>query len=349
LNQFARSADAATEPAVTSGVAEPRLRGSFFDLAHPNLWDAEYWTDTCRFWKEDNWRALIRDMHGIGIDTAISTSSALWGRPYFAGYEKTVGRPLRFGCDDPLGACVDEADKLGMKMFFGLGFRGRCSQVRDYAGMEKPWPDVWFEWNTALAKAVVERFGGRKCFAGLYIAYEIDFTDLEIELYERLVHKHLRPAIGNVKLLASPGNLGTDLPGPRLDQLPKMMQRAGIDILAPQDYGGRGGWPRPDVVQVQAEALKKIRKPLADAGITLWANCEVFNLDPTPDGRSACVPAPMERIQKQMELQAPFVEKLICYQYQGIMNRHTELINIGRPDTDKLYSDYTAYIKKRFG
>ena len=91
-------------------------------------------------------------MHGIGIDTAICTTTALWGRPFFAGYEKTVGRPLRFGCDDPLGACVDEAEKLGMKMFFGVGLRGRCSQVRDYAGMEPPWPDVWFRVEHGLGQ-----------------------------------------------------------------------------------------------------------------------------------------------------------------------------------------------------
>ena len=349
LTQVTAAEDNSNKPAIANGGAEARLRGSFFDLAHPNLWDCAYWTDTCRFWKEENWRALIRDMHGIGIDTAICSTSALWGRPLFAGYEKTVGRPLRFGCDDPLGTCADEAEKLGMKMFFGLGLRGRVSEVRDYASMEKPWPDAWFEWNTALAKAIVERFGGRKCFAGLYIAYEINFSDLEIELYERLVHKHLRPAIGSVKLLASPGNLGTDLSAQQLDELPKMMQRAGIDILAPQDYGGRGGWPRPDAVRLQAEALKKARKPLADVGVTLWSNCEVFNLDATPDGRTICVPGPMERIQKQMEMQAPWVEKLICFQYQGIMNRHTELVNIGHPGTEKLYRDYTAYIQKRFG
>ena len=57
----------------------------------------------------------------------------------------------------------------------------------------------------------------------------------------------------------------------------------------------------------------------------------------------------MERIQQQMEMQAPFVEKLICFQYQGIMNWHTDLINIGHPNTEKLYQDYTAYMKKRFG
>jgi len=94
---------------------EPCITGSFFNIVHVNAWDAAYWTDTCRFWGEENWRALLRDMHGIGIDTAICVSAAFWGRPVFAGYEKTAGRPLKFGCEDPLGICVDEADRLGAR------------------------------------------------------------------------------------------------------------------------------------------------------------------------------------------------------------------------------------------
>ncbi|MBT3374641.1 MAG: hypothetical protein HN406_03535 [Lentisphaerae bacterium] len=38
----------------------PIITGSFFDLQHVNVWDAVHWTDRCRFWKEANWRALVR-------------------------------------------------------------------------------------------------------------------------------------------------------------------------------------------------------------------------------------------------------------------------------------------------
>ena len=110
----------------------PLITGSFFDLAHPNVWDAAYWTDTCRFWDRENWRALISDMHRIEIDTAICMNTALWGRPLFPGYDRSVGWPIRMGCEDPLGICVDQADRLGMKMFLGIGLRGRVSQIRDY-------------------------------------------------------------------------------------------------------------------------------------------------------------------------------------------------------------------------
>ena len=47
-----------TDPEITT---EPRLTGSFFDLTHLNLSDAAYWTDTCRFRREEHWRAPIRE------------------------------------------------------------------------------------------------------------------------------------------------------------------------------------------------------------------------------------------------------------------------------------------------
>ena len=336
-----------SKPAARIGTA-PRITGSFFDLIHVNWFDAAYWTDTCLHWPEASWRALIRDMHGIGIDTAICVSTAFWGRPLFPGYEKTVGIPIKFGCPDPLGACADEADRLGMTLFFGIGVRGRVSQVRDYTRMEPPWPDVWFTWNRAMAEAIVDRFGKRPCFGGLYLSYEIDFHAHQIDLYEKLVKEHLRPAVGDVKLLASPGSLGHHKD---LNALPKQIERAGINILAPQDYGGRR-WDVAEAMKLvrgNADALKRVGKTLRDMGVALWSNCELFCLRGNPSGRGVCVPGPIERIVRQIEMQAPLVDKLICYQYQGIMNRHTKLVDIGHPSTDALYRDYVAYVKKRFG
>ncbi len=327
-------------------MTKPLITGSFFDLMHVNSWDAQYWTDTCRFWGEESWRELFRQMNEVGIDTAICGSTVFWGRPIFPGYEKSVGLPIKMGCADPLGACVDEADRLGMKMFFGFGFRGRCSQVQDYRGMEKPWPDSWFRFNTAVAEALVDRYGKRPCFAGLYISYEIDFLDLQVELYERLIKDFMRPAVGNVPFLASPGNIG-DVPN--LDNLPRMVERTGINILAPQDYGGRDNNPAAALALVEknCKGLKQVAAALHDAGVALWSNCEAFMFEATP-GRAACIPGPSERFIKQIEMQAPLVEKLLCYQYQGLMNRRTDLVDIGHPSVDKLHDDYVAYLKKTF-
>lgn len=318
-----------------------KITGSFFDIQHVNPFDAVYWSGECRFWKEENWRALIQDMNAAGMDTAICIATALWGLPVFPGHEEKVGRPMRMGCKDPLGVCLDEAGKLGMEFYLGIGYRGRCSQVRDYAGMEKPWPDNWFEWNTNLAEALMQEYSDKAGFGGLYIAYEIDFHDHQVELYEKWVGENLRPLIGDTPLLISPGSIGQH---PNLDKLPEQLERMDINILAPQDYGGRSRNVAEalELVKGNARAIEKMGDTVRNMGIKMWSNCEVFELAPSPDLRGYCVPGPIERIKEQVEIQAPLVDKLICYQYQGLMNSQTELLNIGAPGVQKLHDDYMA-------
>ena len=339
--------------------AQKLLTGSFMNVFHPNVWSMAYSDETAR-WGEDSWRAVLRDMHNIGMDTVIWANTALWGRPFFSGYEKTVGKRLRIlGCQDPLMVCAEEADRLGMKIFYGFGLRGRVSQVRDYSGMEPYWPKVFFTWNRALAVALIERYGDRPSFAGLYNPYEFSQKafmgdDDPINLYKKLILEYLRPAIGNVKIMISPGCLGSKLTEAQLDNVPRVMEQMDIDILAPQDCAGRDYFDAPiekalKRVRAQVRAYKRIRKPLNDAGITLWANCETFAREHChPDGRKVSIAGSFERIKQQMALQAPHVEKLITWIYPGVMNKRTELVNIGHPSTDKLYHKYVKYLKKEF-
>jgi len=128
------------------------------------------------------------------------------------------------------------------------------------------------------------------------------------------------------------------------------MARVGIDILAPQDYGGRSRDVREALGYVlgHARALEQVRRPLSEAGIALWSNCELFVFERTPSGRYLTLPAPIERVVEQIRLQAPLVDKLICYQYQGLLNRHTKLVDIGHPSSDHLYRDYLAYLRRSF-
>ncbi len=125
----------------------------------------------------------------------------------------------------------------------------------------------------------------------------------------------------------------------------------GIDILACQDYGGCSNDVDEAlaIVRRNIEGLEKARKFVDKAGVRLWSNCELYNFETGPDGRHICVPGPFERIKEQIRMQAPLVEKLICYQYQGIMNRRTDLVNIGAPGTQNLYDDYKEYLESLKG
>ena len=107
-------------------------------------------------------------------------------------------------------------------------------------------------------------------------------------------------------------------------KLPEYLERTTLDILAPQDYGGRSNDIKEalNLVRRNAEGLRIVEPMLRDIGVTLWSNCEVFSHETCPDGRDGCFPGPIERIKEQIAVQAPLVEKLICYQYQGIIWEH---------------------------
>jgi hypothetical protein len=65
-----------------------------------------------------------------------------------------------------------------------------------------------------------------------------------------------------------------------------------------------------------------------------------------PDGRRVCTPCEFERLERQLTVAAPVTDKIITYQYQGLMSKRPPLMNIGAPRTDALYDGYVKHRTK---
>ncbi|MCK5526373.1 MAG: DUF4434 domain-containing protein [Candidatus Latescibacteria bacterium] len=330
-------------------MADPIITGSFYSIQMTNIWNAQYWNDECRDWGETNWRALVADMREVGIDTIINKQMALWTRPLFPDPEMKVGKSVKLGCEDPAMVIADEAARRGMKVWYALGMWGRDSEVADYHALRKPWPDQWFEWNVALAEALMERYADTESFAGFYLPLELSgdpdqgdtaFNEEHIELYTRWI-REIRPVIGSTKLLASPGIL---TPGD-YSELSRQLERFDVDIIAYQDYAGRGQSRPEDYERIRraGEAFELLAPVHRETGVGLWANCETFSRVDPPTWRPVSFTGEIDRIIYQLKVCSEPVDKVITWIYQGVWNKRTDRVNIGPPEAQKLYDDYVAY------
>jgi len=322
----------------------PLITGSFMDIHHVNYWDAQYWIDQCREWKDENWAGLITDMHDAGMDTVLILNCAFWGRPLYPANPITVGIQLPMGSRDPLGCILRRADDEGMDVYAGLGFFGRCSLC--FNSDLTPQHDQWL---VNMAEDILEKYGRHKSFKGFYLSNEISavkqgglFIEKEFQDTCEFV-RLLRRRIGGLKLVTSPDNLKKPRPE-QLHNLTEQLRQMNIDIFAYQDHAGFG-WDYREA----AEGFKMISGIHHSLKQQLWVNCELFSFDQRPDGRKICIPADFSRIRDQLQIAAQIADKIICYQYQGIMNRWSETVNIGHRDSDKRYGEYMQYRNEIIG
>jgi hypothetical protein len=326
---------------------KPLITGSFIDIQHVNNWDAQYWVDECRDWRDENWETIMADMHALGLDTVILTGCAIWGRPLYPANRKTVGLQLPMACPDPVGAIVRAAEQRGMGIYLGLGAFGRYSLNAN--------PDLTPEhdgWLANMAVDLREKYGGSRAFRGFYITAEAHgikggglFAQDDCDKTARFV-KSIRDRVGETALMMSPANLKRPRPE-QLDPLLRQLEQLNVDIFAYQDHAGFEK-VYPDLNFYEAAEGYKLIKPLHEKlGQQMWVNCEVFEYtEKRPDGRRICTPCEFERLERQLGVAAPIADKLIIYQYQGLMNKRSPLVNIGAPSTEVLHEGYVKFRAK---
>lgn len=322
----------------------PLITGSFLDIQHVNNWDAQYWVDECREWRDENWAAIMGDMHALGIDTIILTGCAIWGRPLYPANRKTVGIQLPMNSPDPVGAIMRAADQRRMSVYLGLGAFGRYSLNAN--------PDLSPEhdtWLANMAEDLRERYGDMLALKGFYITAEAHaikagglFVQEDCDKTARFV-KSIRERVDGAKIMMSPANLKKPRPE-QLDPLLRQLDQLKVDIFAYQDHAGFEK-VYPDLNFYEAAEGYRLIKPLHEKlGQQMWVNCEVFEYtEKRPDGRRVCTSCEFERLERQLQAAAPIADKLIIYQYQGLMNRRSPLVNIGAPGAEALHDAYVKY------
>ena len=126
------------------------------------------------------------------------------------------------------------------------------------------------------------------------------------------------------------------------DYFVRSLAETDVDFIAYQDEVG----VKKTKVDRTEKVFEKLRRAHDKAGrAELWADIELFDFEGMVY-KSALIPASFERIKKQIENAAPYVDKILSYQYLGIMNPSDSKAFAGHQNSVKLYEDYREYLNK---
>jgi hypothetical protein len=303
-----------------------RLTGTWFDFYHPNPYEGDCWNSTTQRFTDSDWDLKLTEMAEAGFDTLVLLNVALHGKAFYPSDIWTYRWDTV--CPDPLEAVLKAGDRLGLTIYVGLGFfttpiMGSLSISGDASNLKYD-----------FARELAAKYGHHASFAGWYLPVEAAiftyFSD-EYIAYANDLAGFLR-RIGPQKVLIAP--YGTrSITGD--DRFVAQLRALEVDYIAYQDEIG------VDRTTFEAvnETFARLREAHDRAGKPLWADLELFRF-----AGKVLHPAPFERVKRQIEIVSAYADKLLCYQYLGMMNKPGSPVHAGHETSVRLYEDYMAFL-----
>lgn len=311
-----------------------KIDGTFFEFRHHNTPEGKYWNPALEKFTGEQWREKIREISALGMEYTVVMATALYGRCYF---KSSVFPFADIPCEDPIEEILSEADECGVKVFLGNGFYGDWRKAGENIKSQAV-IDRSFRAMDELAVL----YGHHKSFYGWYFPDEtciiLRFSKDFIK-YVNLCSGRCRELTPDKKTLIAP--YGTNLVLSS-DYFVRSLAETDVDFIAYQDEVG----VKKTKVDRTEKIFEKLRRAHDKAGrAELWADIELFDFEGMVY-KSALIPASFERIKKQIENAAPYVDKILSYQYLGIMNPSDSKAFAGHQNSVKLYEDYREYLNK---
>jgi hypothetical protein len=309
-----------------------KIDGTFFEFRHHNTAEGKYWNPQLEKFQEADWKQKIREIAELGMEYVVIMATALYDRCYF---KSEVYPFAHMPCSDPIEAILSQADKCGIKVFLGNGFYGDWRKA-NYNIKAKEVMERSFRAMDELAAL----YAHHESFYGWYFPDEtciiLNFSK-DFVNYVNTCSKRCSEITPDKKTLIAPFGTNLALTNKRyVDTLMKL----DVDFIAYQDEVGVKKTPVARTEKI-FERLKKAHDKAGRA--ELWADIELFDFEGTVY-KSALLPASFERISQQIKNAAPYCDKILCYQYLGIMNPADSPSFAGHKNSAKLYEDYKKYI-----
>ena len=315
------------------------ITGSWFELRHHSAVEGTHYNPSLHDFSAEQWKAMIDDMAALGMDTLVLTCSSLAWENSAESYSPVQVYPRSdMLCPNAMDIMMAQAEAHQMSVFLSVGFYGNW--VDPIGNMQSA--EVEARARTA-ARTLYDAYSSSPAFVGWYLPDETEagpyFAPVFMDYAERYC-RFLREIDPSKKILIAP--YGTNKISPD-SVFVEQLRHLDVDYIAYQD---EVGVEKSTAAQTGAY-YEGLRRAHDLAGRSrLWCDMEIFRFEGKVYG-SALLPAPISRIEQQMQAVSPHVDKLLCYAYPGMMARPGSAACYGdHHSPEKLYSDYLDLVKR---
>ena len=315
-----------------------RIDGAWLGFYHWSEDEGKYWNSELKKATDAQWGEMMDAQHGlemniIVIQDVVRNPTAYAGKhniekegykgvPYYPS--KLFPGKVPIAAVDPLEAVLAQADKNGMSVFVGVG---------SYAWFD--FTEGSLRWHKKLATELWNKYGHHRSFYGWYVSEEQDGGLADAQARRDIVHFFKEfSAFIKAKTPDKPIMLATNSHNVRGAEETYRKLLPNLDILCPFGFHRM---PATDLTGEQAAA--KLQALCNEAGSHLWMDMEVFDFAE----KNALIPRPIGGLLSDLH-RFPNFEKILCYQFPGLLNSPDMSIKPGGPNTVKLYLDYKQYL-----
>ncbi|WP_071148713.1 DUF4434 domain-containing protein [Bacteroides ndongoniae] len=324
-----------------------QISGAWAGIYHWSEIEGKHWNKDIKKMTDEQWKELVRSMHKVEMDMIViqevfrneqyvgkhnTTVDSYAGKAFYPS-ELYPGR-MDITAEDPIGAILSEADRLGMNVLVGVGIF------------------AWFdftpeslEWHKRVAKELWDMYGHHESFYAFYVSEESGGGLDNWEQQPDMRKKRKADIVNFFKEFKSycnsfaPGKpimLATnsfEVPN-GMDTYPALLEY--LDILCPFGFARM---PAGDLTG--KEAADMLQEACNKAKSHLWFDLEAFLFNPD----NSLYPRPIEEIIHDLNLFSNF-EKILCYQFPGVFNDPDMSIRVGEERTIDLFNGYMKYLKE---
>ncbi|WP_080904847.1 DUF4434 domain-containing protein [Parabacteroides sp. Marseille-P3160] len=307
------------------------IEGTWFEFQHHNLAEGKYWNETLQTFSAAQWETKVKEIAESGIRYLVLLDVAIYDKAF---YPSSLLPQHDMGCEDPLETVLSAADKYGINFFVGNDFFG--DWTNPYFLMTDPKIN---KLRLDAMNEITEKYAHHKSFYGWYFPNETGISGYYEDFFINYVNTlsaEVAKLTPKAKTLIAPygtRNVKAD------DKYARQLESLNVSYIAYQDEIG----VEKTKVEESAEYFERLYRLHQKASRAhLWADVEIFQFEGKVY-QSALLPAPAERVIRQLEAVSPFVEKIFIYQYTGLLNKPNSLALAGHPDSRILYQELAKY------